>query len=378
MSTNSKQRVIVVGGGVLGVSSALCLARQGADVTLVTEGAPAAGASGRSLSWLNSARRRSPHYHHLRMLGIDRYRTLHAQLPDAAWLRFDGGLTWDPAERNDIAAVFAHEKAQGYDARLLAPDEVARFTPGINASAIPEQGAIFNPGEGWVDLPSLVAHQLAEFARLGGVLKAGTERANVEVKGGRAVGVRVGGETLGADAVLLATGSNVPACAAELGVQIPDSTPISLLVRTRPVDVPLRAVVNSPRASVRPAPGGVLVVDSWWSEEEVSVNADGSYAVRPETVNGLLRETSAILEGTPALELDGYGVGPKPIPGDGEPVLGALEGVPGCYVAFSHSGATLALIAGELLADEIVSGTPHPQLASFRAGRFRQDSRTSH
>lgn len=34
------------------------------------------------------------------------------------------------------------------------------------------------------------------------------------------------------------------------------------------------------------------------------------------------------------------------MPGDGDPVLGELQQVPVCYLAFSHSGATLALIVG--------------------------------
>jgi glycine/D-amino acid oxidase-like deaminating enzyme len=63
-------------------------------------------------------------------------------------------------------------------------------------------------------------------------------------------------------------------------------------------------------------------------------------------------------------------VGYKPIPGDGEPVLGQTSRVPGCFVAFSHSGATLGLIAGELLADEILSGQRHPLLAAFNPDRF--------
>jgi glycine/D-amino acid oxidase-like deaminating enzyme len=44
--------------------------------------------------------------------------------------------------------------------------------------------------------------------------------------------------------------------------------------------------------------------------------------------------------------------------------------VPGCFVAFTHSGATLGLIAGELLSDEILTGKQHPMLATFRPGRF--------
>jgi glycine/D-amino acid oxidase-like deaminating enzyme len=85
-----------------------------------------------------------------------------------------------------------------------------------------------------------------------------------------------------------------------------------------------------------------------------------------------MREVSAVLAGNPALELDSYGVGPKPVPKDGEPVLGALDGITGYHVAFTHSGATMGLIAGELLAREIVTGEMSPLLASFRPGRFAQ------
>jgi glycine/D-amino acid oxidase-like deaminating enzyme len=119
------------------------------------------------------------------------------------------------------------------------------------------------------------------------------------------------------------------------------------------------------------------VLDSGWSEEEVVVREDGTYEVHDSTVQGLLREASAVLEGNPVLTAESYGVGPKPIPGDGEPVLGALVEVDGYHVAFTHSGATLGLIAGELLAEEIVSGRPSPLLEAFRPSRFDQYHRPS-
>src|SRR5215207_5400401 len=102
MGNQTQLRVAVIGGGAIGVSSAYHLARRGAKVWLVTEGALASGASGRSLSWLNSAAIRSEHYHQLRMAGIDRYRTLFARAPDRNWLRFDGGLSWQPADKLDV------------------------------------------------------------------------------------------------------------------------------------------------------------------------------------------------------------------------------------------------------------------------------------
>jgi glycine/D-amino acid oxidase-like deaminating enzyme len=373
MSTSSPvSTVIVVGGGIFGVSSAVHLARRGIGTVLVNDGPLAQGASGRSLAWLNSSRKRSPEYHRLRMIGIDRYRTLAAKYPDAAWLRFDGGLTWDADDAsNEIAEAFAHEQALGYDAQHLSAHAISAATPGIDARTVTPQGAIFNPGEGWVDLPSLIEVLVAEFIERGGQLVIDAGQAKVTVANGRATGVTTtNGAIFTADAVLLATGGEVPRMAAEAGQHIADGTPIALLVRTKPVHLPLKAVLNTPRVAIRPTPNGALALDSAWSEEEVVIRADGTYEVKDTTVQGLLKEASTILEGNPVLELESYGVGPKPIPGDGEPVFGRLNEIEGYYVAFSHSGATLGLIAGELLAGEIATGKQHPLLETFRPGRF--------
>jgi glycine/D-amino acid oxidase-like deaminating enzyme len=112
------------------------------------------------------------------------------------------------------------------------------------------------------------------------------------------------------------------------------------------------------------------VLDAAWSEQEVDVRPDRTYGVRRSTVDGLLREASAVLSGRPELTAVSVGVGPKPIPGDGEPVLGALPGVEGLHVAFTHSGATLGLVVGELLAEGVLTGRPPSLLEPFGAGRF--------
>jgi glycine/D-amino acid oxidase-like deaminating enzyme len=365
-------KVVVVGGGIFGVSAALHLARLGVRTVLVNDGPLANGASGRSLSWLNSSRKRSAEYHRLRMAGIDRYRTLAARHPDLRWLRFDGGLTWDANDdNNEIAAIYRHERHLGYEAHLLSGENVAACTPGVDARAVTPQGAIFNPGEGWVDLPSLIDFLSKEFAERGGELVTDAGRASVTVTAGHATGVTTEqGSRIESDAVLVATGADVPGMAAAVGSRIPDATPIALLVQTKPVNLPLRAVLNTPRVAIRPTPTGALVLDSAWSEEEVIKRPDGTFEVKETTLQGLLAEASKVLEGNPKLELDTCGVGPKPIPGDGEPVFGGLAGLEGYFVAFSHSGATLGLIAGELLADEIVTGEKNPMLEPFRPARF--------
>ena len=373
MTDNTIPSAVIIGAGIFGVSTGVQLARRGIQVTILNDGPPANGASGRSLSWLNSARMRSEPYHRLRMAGIDRYRTLASRNPDAEWLRFDGGLTWDADdERNEIDAAYRHEVSLAYDALRLSAAEVARVAPGVDAGAITPQGAIFNAGEGWVDLPTLIGVLLKEFSGLGGVLVTDQGAARVVLEGGRAVGAETAdGHLHRADAVVLATGPAVPKMAAESGQTIGDGTSVALLVQTKPLTHPLRAVLNTPKVAVRPAPGSTFSLDADWAADEgVRVRADGSYDVDDGAVGELLAEASKVMEGNPQLEVASIGVGGKPIPGDGEPVIGAIKAIPGYYVAFSHSGATLGLIVGELLAFEVATGTEHPMLATFRPERF--------
>ncbi|MBP1235449.1 glycine/D-amino acid oxidase-like deaminating enzyme [Arthrobacter sp. PvP102] len=370
-STASPKRVAVIGGGILGVSTAVHLLRQGASVVLLTERGLASEATGRSLSWLNSAGERSTPYHQLRLAGVDRYRTLFAADPGREWLQFDGGLMWNAAGQSDATeSRHAYEKSVGYDSKLLAPEEIAAVTPGIDSRAIADN-AIFNPGEGWVSLPDLVDFLMEEFHTRGGELVLNAGKASVTVNGGRATGVATtGGKTYEAGTVLVACGAATPAVVAPLGVHIPNGSPVSMLVLTKPVDHSVRAVMNTPRAAVRPNPGNTLALDHDWYEDRITEHGDGQFSIPDDVVQELADEASKLIAGNPELKPASWKIGYKPIPGDGEPVLGELGSVPGCFVAFTHSGATLGLIAGELLAGEIMTGNKHPMLATFRAERF--------
>jgi glycine/D-amino acid oxidase-like deaminating enzyme len=229
----------------------------GAEVLLITEGELTNQASGRSLAWLNSAGMRSRDYHLLRTASIDRYRTLAAQHPEAAWLRFDGGLRWGVAgEDVELYRQHEHEVAHGYDSQLLTIEQVTQEVPGVDPSAVPETGAVWNLGEGWVHLPSLASLLISWSKARGGRVVTGAGRVVVETNRHGVVGVRSErGDRFGADVVLLATGHTVPAMAAELGVTIPDATVLALLVTTEPVEHSLRVVLNTPRVAFRPEPG---------------------------------------------------------------------------------------------------------------------------
>lgn len=163
--------------------------------------------------------------------------------------------------------TFAYEKTIGYDAKLLSSEDLARSTFGIEPRHIPRQGAIYNPGEGWVDLPKLIEVLLSEFATLGGILLTDVGKAIP-----RAITGKVGGVTttnqheLGADVLVLATGPAVPGMAADLGQAIGDDTPIALLVKTKSLILPLKAVFNTRRVDVRPTPDNAFALDAGWAE----------------------------------------------------------------------------------------------------------------
>jgi len=161
------------------------------------------------------------------------------------------------------------------------------------------------------------------------------------VEGGRATGVETSaGGTYAADAVLVACGAATPAVVEPLGVQIPNGSPVSMLVVTKQVQHDVAAVMNTPRAALRPNPGGTFALDHDWYEEHITEHADGSFSIPDEVVQELADEASKLIEGNPELKPASWKMGYKPIPGDGEPVLGELGQVPGCFVAFTHSGAT--------------------------------------
>ncbi len=365
-------KVAVIGGGVIGVSCACQLVKSGAEVTLFTEKSWASEASGRSLSWLNASGEWPESYFRLRMAGIARYQTLYHQLAPIDWLKFSGGVFWSRPE--EVERWHQAESAHGYQSMLLnSPEELTAIEPLADPQANCGK-SVFNPGEGWVSLPELIHTLLAEFSALGGktVQQAGKVLPSADIEGKICGVITPEDGLLLFDRVLVACGADTPAVVGTLGYSLPDGSVLSMLAISEPANTLPEKVFNTPWVALRPNPGNTLALDHSWYAEDIYLQDDGCFSVSPDIPARLLQEADRILSLDAPLKVASFKAGRKPVPADGFPVLGELPGFPGCFVAFTHSGATLALIIGELLAGEIVHGQRHPMLADFRPERFSQ------
>ena len=65
-----------------------------------------------------------------------------------------------------------------------------------------------------------------------------------------------------------------------------------------------------------------------------------------------------------------YQVCVRPLPSDGQSIVGRLPGAPGIYVAVTHSGVTLAAHLSRLIAEDLTTDTPPACLAPYTPARF--------
>jgi len=84
----------------------------------------------------------------------------------------------------------------------------------------------------------------------------------------------------------------------------------------------------------------------------------------------LLGRARLVVRGLDDAEVAGYRVCVRPMPADGQSIVGWLPGAGGVYVAVTHSGVTLGAHLARLIAAEVTSGAPAAELAPYRPGRF--------
>jgi glycine/D-amino acid oxidase-like deaminating enzyme len=362
-------RVVVVGAGVYGAAVAAALVRRGARVTVVDAGSPAGGTSGATFSWTNSCGKQPRHYHEFSVAGMAAHRTLAAEVPDADWYHESGNLEWadDEAGRTQLHRKVAGVLDYGYQARWLTRAAAVDLEPGIDPGTLPDEIAYY-PHEGWLEPTRLIAHLLS---RGGAEVVRDDAVIDLEVAAGRVGAVRLSsGARLAVDAVVNCAGPRAAAIAALAGLNLPMRNTHGVLVYTAPVAVWVSHIVHAPNIHVRPDGGGRLLLHTDATDGMIRVSDTGEASVDQQAIDLIVSAGQTLYPGIRDTTVESVRIGERPIPADGLPVLGRALELPNFHFAVSHSGATLCLHAGDLVAAEVL-GDDQSALAPYRLERLQ-------
>lgn len=354
-------RILVLGAGVIGAAIAYRLAQGGADVTIIDAATPASGASGRSFGWINASFSLNAHHFALRVAAMAAHHRLAADLGDTA-TTWPGTLSWE--ETGDAQdQTFTRLGEAGYPVRRLSRTAFRVLEPAI---ATPPESALHFLTEGVTDLAALTRRLIAGAANHGARVLLGLPVSGVLTHGGRVSGLSTAEGDFSADRVVLAAGTGTPELLAPLGLSLPMLHRPAVLLRTQALPPVLNHILVTPRMELRQEADGRILAPT--SPNHQADDA-ATLALPPEALaDDAARHIATLLPQSAAKWQEALRAF-RPVPGDGLPVMGETP-VEGLYLAVMHSGATLAALAGELAASEILGGGAEPLLARYRPGRF--------
>jgi D-hydroxyproline dehydrogenase subunit beta len=364
MRDMSSRRCVVVGAGVLGASVAARLASAGQRVTLLDQDQPGRGTSRWSFAWLNSNDKAPRPYHDLNHAGIKAWAELAPDLDGDAWYRPVGHLELATA---GLQARVRRLTEWGYPARLVDPAEASELEPALRLRA---PGAWF-PEEGYLLTEPLIARLVAHAKSHGAEVRTGEPGrvTAVEASPGAAPRVRTAdGDVLAADEVVCCAGRWTPALAPVplIPWDTRGSTAPGLVVRVGPARPGPVRLLHTPELSLRPHPGGLLHLEA----PDAAVDLHTPQAELNHWADELLGRARRTVRRLDDARVVAAGVCARPLPADGQSIVGRLPGAEHPYVAVTHSGVTLAAHLSRLIATELTTGIPDPALAPYRPARF--------
>jgi len=375
---------LIIGGGIIGCSTAYHLAKNGEkDVVLLeranlTEGATwhAAGLVGQLRSSRNTTRM------------LKRSVAMYDQLEAETGMAFDwkkvGSLRLAATRDRLLEAKRLATMARSFDLEMhiISADEAKTLFPYIDEKDL--QGAAFIPSDGHVDPASLCQAVAAGARKYGAQIRQGIKVLDFKIADGRITEVITSEGNWTADNVVLAAGMwsrelghklgiQVPACAVEHQYIVTEPLPDVELVKTLPtLRDPERLVYYKPDA------GGRLVIGGY----EDDTLPFGNKGIPGDFVRELLPDNMerfaplAELAGKVTPIVNEFGIrrminGPIPYSADGDFVLGWMPGFKNLMMATGFLyGIAAGGGAGEMIAEWIVKGQPSLNLWPLDVRRF--------
>lgn len=379
------KRILIIGGGILGLSIARYIQRQGeCQVTLLEAGNPGEGTTSQAAALLTRARKRlddcrmvDESHRMLRQLQQqqgDEFAQLHGCMHIAV-----------SAEQGALLCSFQRNaRALGIEAAWKNAREVRERLPWLS---IPDESlGVWFPDDGHAD-PYLFAQLYLQDARAAGVTVRSRSRvADIQRADDRVTGVTLeSGEQIECDVLVLAAGPWSTVLADSLGVALGMAPVrshywISAAQPNVQLDQPM-AIYPAANAYFRPEGRGLLfgVRDSQICVADPNTLPDDIHAYAfendPQGWSALEENWEALIQGCPMLEqaeLSHYLSGVSSYTPDALPLIGWAQPYSNLMLATGCSGAGIAWSGGiGRLVSELVHGLePFVDPAPFDPARF--------
>lgn len=346
--------VIIIGGGIIGLSLAIALKKRGASVLVVERGEPGREASYAAGGMLVDCPLETPAV-------LQPLATASARMyPEFAHeLEVESGMKVDLRDFGTILLPTDEQRSHPLiKESFLNPEALGELEPCLEAL----DGACYL-NERSVDPRALAAAALKTARSRGVDFSSGDLVKSVDVSGDQVTGVTTAKTCFGALKVVNCAG-------AWSGQIVPHQFPTrpvkgQMLCLAMPSRTLLKHVIRSPHAYLIPRSDGRLLVGATVEEAGFDKRTD------PDTIQ---RFHSVALKLVPKLRdakiLEDW-AGLRPGTPDALPILGATE-TRGHYVATGHfrDGILLAPITAQVMADVITGTKPTYNLQSFAPSRF--------
>jgi glycine/D-amino acid oxidase-like deaminating enzyme/bacterioferritin-associated ferredoxin len=359
--------VLIIGAGIAGLSTALHLARAGAEVVVVDRGAPGAEASGGNAGSL-----------HVQLLSFDfasgpaaatlplqaesvrLWEALEAELGGDFEIRRTGGVMVAETEA-DLARLDAKariERAHGIDVEIVDAAALRQLEPALRPGLL---GAAFCPDEGKINPLLATAGVLRAAKAAGARVFADAEVLAIAAEGG-GFQVATARGRLSARRVVNAAGAWAAPVAALAGLAVPvHGAPLQMIV-TEPAAPLVNGLVAhaSRHLTLKQAAAGGLLIGGGWpaGARPTRASLEGNLWIAGHVVPAL--RGLDVVRSWAAMNIDI----------DGAPILGEHPGRPGFFHAVTSNGFTLGPIVGRLTADLVLGRDPGRDLLPFGVGRF--------
>ena len=415
--------IVVIGGGIIGISTALALAQAGVAVTLCEKGQLVAEQSSRNWGWVRKTgrdEREIPLIIEALRLWKDMNRTVAAE----TGFRECGVLYVGETDDDRAYHEAWLDRAQPYQmsSRLVEGEDLAALLPG---AARTYQSGLYTPDDGRAE-PQKAGPAIARAAqRLGAVILTQCAVRGLDMAGGRVAGVVTEHGRIACDGAVLAGGAWSRLFCGSLGLRLPQLKVRSSVLRTAPLPggpevsawtgrfayrkrmdggytiangsanvVPLvpdtvrffrefLPAAKATRRSLRLRLDGRFMAEArtprTWAldapspfEQVRTLDADPAPGINGGAVTAL-KAAFPVFQGMQVVQ---QWAGMIDVTPDAVPVISAVDDVPGLVVAtgFSGHGFGIGPAAGRLAADLVTGAAPLVDPTPFRFSRFSDGS----